>query len=85
MKTYFFRLFVAIDQLLNTLCGPLFNNLFGVSSVPFGYPDETISSVLGKMKQKGEGNAFSKVVIWFLNKVDNNHVEDSIERDEGNK
>ena len=85
MKTYFFRLLIAIDQFLNVLCVPLFNKLFGASSVAFGYPDETISSVLGKMKQKGEGNALSRFVMWFLNKIDKNHVEDSVEEDEGSR
>ena len=51
-----------------------FNALLG------GDPDETISSRAGK-RQKTQ--KWAKILCWFLNKIDSNHCEKSIEEDEG--
>ncbi len=63
---YLFRVGIAFDQLCNTLTG--------------GYPDETVSSRLGK----NQGNSrlaavLCKVLDWF----DPGHCQDAIEDDEG--
>jgi hypothetical protein len=39
MRQYFWNLFLAIDQLFNTILG--------------GFPDETLSSRMGKLARKG--------------------------------
>ncbi len=83
MKIYFFRLFIAVDQLLNVILGPLLNILLAAPKGSFGYPDETLSSVLGKLRLAQEGNWLAVLLYKLLNKLDPNHCEDSIERDEG--
>lgn len=64
---YLWNLFIAVDQLVNTIFG--------------GYPDETISSRMGKRARKGD-----KFAIHFcsvLDVLEKDHCEKSIERDEG--
>jgi len=73
-KNYFINNLIAIDQLGNALFG--------------GDPDETISSRLGKLKLKHLGTIpwsrpISKIVDFFLDKLDSNHSIDAIEEDEG--
>lgn len=51
-----------------------FNTLFG------GDPDETISSRAGKKKDEKK---WAKVLCYALDKIDHNHCEESIEKDEG--
>lgn len=85
MRVYLFRLLISLDQFFNALLGPILNRLFNASKSRFGYPDETISSVLGKMQTRGEGNKAARVLSSLLNKLDKNHVEDSIEQDEGSR
>ena len=71
---YFVNILLSIDQLGN--------------SVLLGDPDETISSRLGRIKEKWGGEIpwrrpVSRFTAWWLNKIDKNHVENAIERDEG--
>jgi len=68
------NILIALDQLLNTLAG--------------GDADETISSVIGKMKRSNDGEVprrhpIYKLTDWFLEKIDPGHSEDHIEEDEG--
>ena len=63
---YFINICIAIDQ--------FFNALF------FGDPDETMSSRLGKFKDKVK---LYRIICWFLDKIDPGHCQDSIEEDEG--
>jgi hypothetical protein len=71
MRTYIWNLLISIDQLFNTLFG--------------GYPDETISSRMGKKLVKKESCPVCKFLCFLLNLVDKNHCIDSIENDEGEK
>ena len=80
-KTYIVRLLVSIDQLGNTLL-PFAWGPYG------GYPDETISSCLGKLARDNGGKIpwryfWLKPLHWGLNKIDEDHCEDAIEHDEG--
>lgn len=86
MKTYTFNLLIAIDQFTNVLFGPLFNLAFGVpkGASRFGYPDETISSVLGKLQANQQGNAAARLLMRLLHWLDKNHCAKSVEADEGN-
>jgi len=73
---------IAIDQLVNTCLGWLFNWILGVNPGPFGYPDETISSVLGKLRYANRLGKF----VWlyrFLNWLEPDHCESAIEWSEG--
>ena len=74
MKRYFLNLLISIDQLGNTILG--------------GWPDETISSRLGKLKRKHGGtipwyHPLAGLIDWGLDKIDPNHSIDAIEEDEG--
>ena len=49
---------------------------------PFGNPDETISSVMGKNQRANNLTAIGKALNWILNKIDPNHSIKAIEEDE---
>lgn len=68
MKRYFWNLLLSIDQLGNALTG--------------GYPDETISSRVGKAASKGGRAAriAEKVIDTLLG---SGHCRNNIEHDEG--
>ena len=81
VRRYIMNVLIAIDQL-------------GNAAVPWawgtfaGDPDETISSALGKLKEKHGGTIpkrfpIAKFTDWFLDKIDKNHSIDAIEEDEG--
>lgn len=79
------NILIAIDQLGNTIL-PLMPWPFTWPGV--GYPDETISSTLGKLKKKHGGEIpwrwfFARFIDWGLEKIDPNHSLDAIEPDEG--
>ena len=67
--SYFRRLFVAVDQLLNVVFG--------------GHEDETISSRIGKDARRGR--KFACVLCRVLHWLDPHHCEKAIERDEGKR
>jgi hypothetical protein len=73
---YGWNILIAIDQLVNTLCG--------------GDPDETISSRLGKWALAGENKrGIRKVIYQIVNAIvelfQKNHFQKSIETDRGDK
>lgn len=68
MKTYLYNILIAIDQLCNAILG--------------GYPDETMSSRMGKHVAKGDSR-FCHLICKLLNIIDKNHCIDAIEKDEG--
>jgi len=68
MKRYIWNLLISIDQLCNTILG--------------GYPDETMSSRMGKHVAKND-NWISCFICNLLNKIDKDHCKKSIEEDEG--
>jgi len=72
---YNLDLAIAIDQYGNGLCKYLFNFLFIKKSAvhKFGNIDETISSVLGKNKEKKTLTWFGKVVDKILDLLDPDH------------
>jgi len=85
---YGLNVFIAWDQLLNVLAAPLLNTLFKKPAYSFGYPDETISSVIGKnLRFYGKCADKSLVIVdRVLSKIDPTskaHSMDSIEDDEG--
>jgi len=70
LKRYGINLFIAFDQLANTLFG--------------GDPDETISSRCGKRIRAGRRWCpVCRALCWALNLVDAGHCRDAIEKDEG--
>lgn len=67
---YWLNLLVGVDQLLNALFG--------------GDCDETVSSRIGRLKLRHNGNIpwsypVPKLLEYLLNKIDNNHCTKVIE------
>lgn len=71
VKRYIWNLLISIDQLANTLLG--------------GFPDETISSRMGKKIRDNEACPVCIFLCKLLNIIDPGHCEKSIEDDEGIK
>jgi len=69
LKKYLFNLLISIDQLVNTILG--------------GFPDETMSSRMGKKIDQKRNCKICHVICRWLNYVDPNHCINSIEEDEG--
>lgn len=67
--SYFRRLFVAVDQLVNVIFG--------------GDEDETVSSRIAKDRRRGR--KFACVLCKILDWIDPHHCEKAIERDEGKR
>lgn len=76
-----FNLALGIDQLGNSYCYLLFNDLFIINNTihPFGNSDETISSVLGKNKLINNLSTIGKLLDKILDIIDSNHTIKSIE------
>jgi len=68
MKRYIWNLLISIDQLCNTILG--------------GFPDETMSSRMGKHLAKKD-SLISNIVCKLLNLIQKDHCVKSIEEDEG--
>lgn len=66
MKNYLMNLLISLDQLGNTILG--------------GLPDETISSRAAKAKLSGK--KWGCVLCKWLDKLDKDHCDKSIEMDE---
>lgn len=67
VKRYFWFVLISLDQLLNVLFG--------------GYPDETLSSRMGKRPDC----KVCRFMCKLLDLVDKDHCQKAIEYDEGNK
>ena len=76
-----FNLALGLDQLGNSYCYLLFNDLFIINNTihPFGNSDETISSVLGKNKLINNLSTIGKLLDKILDIIDSNHTIKSIE------
>jgi hypothetical protein len=85
LHQYFENVAVSYDQLGNAENGVFYNDVMttNMSLDEFGYPDETISSVFGKNKRSMTLTKFGIFWAWLLNKIERQHVEKSIEEDEG--
>ena len=70
MKQYLLNILIWVDQGFNAI-------------IMRGDPDETVSSRAAKAQLKGK--RWGCVLCNFLNKLDKNHCEKSIERDRGEK
>jgi len=74
LRRYILNLLISLDQLGNSLLA--------------GDPDETISSRIGRIKQKWGGKiprwrCFTRWADWVLERIDPNHTVEAIEHDEG--
>jgi len=85
---YGMNVFIAWDQLLNVLAAPALRAIFRNPVYRFGYPDETISSVIGKNlkfygKRADEGLVIVDRILSKIDPTSKAHSMDSIEDDEG--
>ena len=68
---YLWNILISIDQLVNTIFG--------------GYPDETISSRIGKHVHWHGDTGWRLSLSKFLNLFDKDHTKKTIEEDEGER
>ena len=77
---YFLIFSIAIDVAGNVALGPLFNLIMiKKNGYKFGNRKETISSVLGKNKKLNTLTKKGLILSNILDKIDPNHVLDSID------
>lgn len=69
VKRYIWNILISIDQLANTLLG--------------GFPDETISSRMGKHIRDKKDCPVCRFLCKLLDVIDPGHCQKSIEEDEG--
>lgn len=77
IKAWAWRCLVWLDQGMNVVFGPLLNRIFSIDG--FGNEDETLSSVLGKYRERCR---LCRWLCWLLDRIDPGHCEKNIERDE---
>src|SRR3990167_9097825 len=84
INKYFYVIAVSIDQTGNVVMAELFNHILlrKNSKYKFGNEDETISSVLGKNKYENTLTTIGQFLVFFLNSIEQSHVEKAIEKDE---
>ena len=68
---YLWNILISIDQLVNTIFG--------------GYPDETISSRIGKRVHWHGDTGWRLSFYKFLSLFDKDHTKKTIEEDEGER
>lgn len=75
---YHLDIAISLDQLGGVIGGPLFNRILRKKGGhKFGNPDETISFVLGELKESGHLTKLGKFIADKLNQIDPNHVENA--------
>ncbi len=78
-KGYFFSSAVSIDKFGNRELRSLWNSTLRTEEgYPFGNPEETISSALGKNERDGTLTSVGKLLCWILDKLDRDHTKKSI-------
>lgn len=85
IRQFYENVAVVEDQKGNVEQAFFYNDIMlkNYSQNLFGFPDETLSSVYGKNKRYNTLTKFGSFWAKLLNKIDKNHVEKSIEEDEG--
>jgi len=81
LSKYFRDTALSIDQLGNTMGGPVMNSVLlkTESTFKFGDPDQTISYVLGKNHELKTLTNIGLFIVKILNKIEKNHVEKAVE------
>lgn len=81
---WMWQVLVALDQFCNALFAPLLNLGLRPGAARFGFPDESLSSVMGKNVRAGHCRG-CRWICRLLHRADPHHCEKSIEADEGDK
>lgn len=83
LNIYLFDCAVSKDQHGGVYVRHLFNKMMTIKGgYPFGNPDETISSVLGKNKKNSKLTVIGKTIDRILSAIDPGHSISAIEEDE---
>lgn len=78
---YFLSSAINLDKFGNREFRTLWNKSLKTSKGhSFGNINETISSVLGKNQLTGTLTKAGKILVWILDKIDNNHVLKAIDK-----
>jgi hypothetical protein len=78
---YFKSSAINLDKFGNREFRTLFNKtLINNKGYRFGNINETISSVLGKNQLTGTLTCLGKVLVWILDKIENDHSLKSIDK-----
>jgi len=80
---WLWNVLIWIDQGANVVFAPMLN-LALRPAARFGDPDETLSSVFGKNVRTG-ACVGCRVMCWFLNRIDPEHCNKSIEPNAGSR
>lgn len=84
LNAFFMPVALSLDQLGNVWFAPLFNLVLRKKGgYEFGDPDQTISYVIGRNKLDGTLTAFGRLIYRGLNKIEENHCEIAVKREEG--
>jgi len=83
LNSYFETVARSKDQHSNAVLKYLFNDIMTKKGgFEFGNEDQTLSYVFGKNKELKKLNLFGKFWANFLNKLESNHVENSVQNEE---
>lgn len=81
-NSWLWDMLISFDQMINVAFRwPL--NKINNGPAKFGYPDETLSSVMGKNIRAGRCK-FCYVICRIIHIIDKSHCQKTIEYDEGN-
>jgi hypothetical protein len=76
---YFKNIAILMDELGGYLAAPIFNDiLIKKDGVKFGMTWVTISHTLGENKKNNTLKSCGKFLCWILDKIQKNHIENSI-------
>ena len=79
-KGYFRSSAISLDKFANREFRTLWNTTLRLESgYAFGKIDETISSALGKNQRDNTLTKTGKILVWILDKLDENHSIKSIQ------
>lgn len=85
LNSYLLTVSISKDQHSNSVLKFLFNDVMTKKGgYHFGNPDQTLSYVFGKNKELKKLNWFGMFWANFLNRLENNHVENAVTNEENN-
>jgi len=86
LDSYYLDMAKSKDQHSNVAMQYLFNDVMAYGEkYRFGHMDETISSAFGKNKLKKALTRFGRFWARFLNRLDENHVENAVDETVNNE
>ena len=81
LNGYFLEEATYMDKYGNRSLRTLWNYTLQRDGYPFGNPNETISSALGKNQMKGTLTLLGRILVAILNFLDENHCANAVKDD----